>query len=457
MLEQALIYAKEQYDAKLAQLIEWLSIPSISTLPEHQPAMQRAADWLVTYLRGIGMAHVEHIATPGHPVVYAEWQAADPAAPTLLIYGHYDVQPVDPLAEWRTPPFEPTIVGENIFARGASDDKGQIFALLAGLEAYLATAGRLPINVKVLVEGEEEISSPHLAPLIAERKAQLACDAVLIADHPLLAPGVPLVLIGVRGNCYMEVEVRGPASDLHSGTFGGAVENPLNVLVRLLASLQDSERRVTIPGFYDSVRPVSEAERALLARVPITEAAAMALSGAPALAGERGYSLAERLSVRPTFEVHGIYGGFTGAGKKTVIPAFGRAKIGMRLVPDQQPEQIAALVEAHLRRLAPPTVSLSVQVLGTSRAAVIDPAAPTIQATIPAYKAAFGAEPVLMRGGGSLPIVPDLQELLGAPIVMIGFGLPDDNLHAPNEKLNLDHFRRGMVMAIQYYAELLRL
>ena len=415
--------------------------------------MRRAADWLANYLRGMGMPEVEVIQTAGAPVVYGAWLGAGPEAPTLLAYGHYDVQPVDPLDAWRTPPFEPTLRGDDLLCRGASDDKGQLFAVLAAAEAYLKTAGRLPINLKVLLEGEEEILGDSLPAVLRQRRQALAADAVLICDEACLDPRTPLIMYGVRGNCYLEVEVRGPAHDLHSGTFGGVVDNPFNVLVRLLAACQDpATHRVLIPGFYDQVRPLNDEEQALLAQVPVTDEVVRHLTGAPALAGEEGYSALERASVRPTFDIHGLPGGFTGEGKKTVIPARAAAKVSMRMVPDQNPHDIARLFESYLRSMAPPTVALRFRLWGAAQPALVNHRAPAIQAMASAFQRGFGARPLYMRGGGSLPIVHDFQEVLAVPVVLTGFGLPDDNAHAPNEKLHLPTFYRGVETLIHYYS-----
>jgi acetylornithine deacetylase/succinyl-diaminopimelate desuccinylase-like protein len=420
--------------------------------PEHEADMQRAADWLARYLKGMGLTRVEMPATEGFPVVYGEWLGAGPDVPTLLAYGHYDVQPADLIEEWRTPPYEPTLRGDDLFARGASDDKGQLFAVLAAADACLKAEGRLPINLKVMLEGEEELSSPHMAAFVERHRDLLAADAILICDEAVLDPQTPLIMYGIRGTLYLEVEVQGPAHDLHSGTFGGAVDNPFNVLVRLLAQLQDADtHHIRIPGFYDRVRPLGDAERALLAKMPVTDEVARHLTGVPALAGEEGYTTIERVSVRPTLEIHGLPGGFTGPGKKTVIPARASAKVSMRIVPDQDPHEIARLFEAHLRAIAPPTVELAVHTLGASRPTVIDYEAPAIQAMARAFELGFGAPPVYFRGGGSLPIVADFQDTLGAPIVLIGFGMPDDNTHAPNEKYHLPNFYHGIETLIHYF------
>lgn len=454
MLSSALTYALAHRTAHLDALRDWLRIPSVSTLPEHAGDVRRAGQWAVDRLRAMGMSRVEMVDTAGHPVVYAEWLGAQ--APTLLVYGHFDVQPVDPIEEWLRPPFEPRLEGESLYGRGASDDKGQAFAVLAALESFLKSSGRLPVNIKVLLEGEEEITSPHLPAYLREHAAQLRSDAVLIADQDMIDPQHPVVMYGVRGNLYVEIEVRGPASDLHSGTFGGAVDNPFNVLVRLLAGLQDgATRRVLIPGFYDTVRPVAAEERDLLAQAPISDEVGLYLTGAPALGGEEGYSLVERISVRPTLEVHGVAGGFTAAGSKTVIPSKALAKVSMRLVPDQEPVEVARLLDAHLQRVAPPTVRWDLRILGKARPAQTDPRAPAVQAAALAYERGFGHRPVYLRGGGSVPIVRDMIESLSLPdsaipVVMIGFGLPDDHTHAPNEKLSVPNFYRGIDTVIHY-------
>jgi acetylornithine deacetylase/succinyl-diaminopimelate desuccinylase-like protein len=452
MLDPALSYAREHRDTQLASLLDLLRIPSISTKPEHARDLERAAAWLADHLHGIGMPRVEIMPTGGPPVVYAEWLEAGEAAPTLLAYAHYDVQPADPLELWKTGPFEPTVRNDNLYARGASDDKGQLMAILAAVEAYLKTAGRLPVNLKLLFEGEEEISSPNTIPWVQAHAGLLAADAVLMCDSAMLGPQAPLITYGVRGLVYMQVEVRGPREDLHSGTFGGVVDNPFNVLVRILAQLQDpATHRVTIPGFYDKVRPLDEEERALLARVPITEEVVRQLTGVPAFAGEAGYSPLESATARPTLDIHGMPGGFTEPGKKTVIPAKAAAKVSMRLVPDQDPEEIARLFEDHVHSLAPATVEVNVRRMGADRAALLDYRAPAVQAAAGAYERVFGAPPVYMRGGGTLRLLTELQDALRKPIVLIGFGLPDDNTHAPNEKLHLPSFYRGVETLVHYY------
>lgn len=451
MKNNALTYARQHRADALANLQELLRIPSISALPEHQPDMQQAALWLAQKLSQIGLQNVKVIPTAGHPVVYADWLNAGPAAPTLLIYGHYDVQPVDPLDEWLTPPFEPTVKGDDLFGRGAADDKGQFYALAAAAEAYLKTGGQLPLNLKFMLEGEEELGSPNLEKFMREYQALLRADAVLISDTHIHDPQTPVLVTSVRGLTYMEISLRGSSHDLHSGGYGGVVENPLNAMVRLLASLHDEHGRVNIPGFYDKVRELTSAERAALDNGLATEALILAETGAPALWGEQEYTAAERKSIRPTLDIHGIKGGFTGSGQKTVIPATASAKVSMRLVPDQDAEEIARLFTAHIRRISPPTMELSVEKLSTGDAAMVDSSTPAIEAAAEAYERGFGQRPLFAREGGSIPVVALFSKLLNTPAVMMGFGLPDDRLHAPNEKFHLPNFYRGIETAIHYY------
>ncbi len=455
MLEKALNYARNNREIFLSQLQNWLRIPSISTLPEHHGDLGKAADFAAAKLREIGFTDVEIDTSRSHPIVYAESLGLE--APTLLLYGHFDVQPVDPLEAWSRPPFEPVIEGDNLYARGASDDKGQAFALLVALESYLKTSGALPVNVKVLLEGEEEVGSACLKEYLKEHAGQLSADAILIADQDMLDPKVPVIMYGVRGGLSAEIEVTGPAHDLHSGTFGGAVDNPLNVLVRILAQLQDGEtRKILIPGFYDKVETLSEKELALLGQAPITDEVGLHFTGAPALGGEHGYKLNERISTRPTFEIHGIVGGFTGEGKKSVIPSSATAKISTRLVPHQEPGEIAQLLEAYLKEIAPPTVSVNVRIVGQARPVKVDYRSRPIQLAARAYQKGFGYQPVYLRGGGSLPIVREMMDALSdpdkgkIPVVMIGFGLPDDRTHAPNEKFHLPNFYHGIETVIHY-------
>ena len=455
MLDSALNYAQQNKQSHLSGLCDWLRIPSISTQPEHTSDVRRAAEFAAQYLHEMGISKVETRETKRHSIVYAEWlEAID--SPTLLIYGHFDVQPTDPDGEWSRPPFEPVIEGDNLYARGASDDKGQAFAVLAALESYFKTSGKLPINVKVLLEGEEEITSPNLFPYLREHADELSADAVLIADQDMLDPQHPVIMWGLRGILYTEIEVLGPARDLHSGTFGGGVDNPLNVLVCLLAKLQDeSTRKILIPNFYDKVEELNEEERALISQAPINDEVGLYLTGAPALGGEKGYSLAERVSVRPTLEVHGIAGGFTGEGSKTVIPSKATAKVSMRLVPNQSPDEVFGSLKSYLEAICPPTVKLDIRGIGKAYPVKIDYKSPEVQAAAMAYEKGFGHKPIYLRGGGSLPIVDEMIKVLSKPereipIVMIGFGLPDDRTHAPNEKIYLPNFYYGIETVIQY-------
>lgn len=452
MQNEALTYAQNHRAEALAELQELLRIPSISTLPEHRPDMERAAEWLAAKLQAIGLGNVTLLpVTDGPPVVYGDWLQAGPEAPTVLVYGHYDVQPVDPVEEWLTPPFEPTVQGDNLFGRGTTDDKGQFYTHIAAAEAYLRSSGKLPVNLKFMLEGEEEIGSAHLEEFVREHQARLQADAALISDTHITDPNTPVIVTGVRGLAYMEVTLRGSRQDLHSGMYGGVVENPLNALVKLLASLRDEQGRVTIPGFYDRVRDLSAEERAALNQDGVTEAEILAETGAPALWGDPAYSLAERIGVRPTLDIHGIRGGFVGSGQKTVIPAVASAKVSMRLVPDQDSAEIARLFTAHIQAITPPTMTVTVDTLAGAEAAVVDLSAAALEAAAVAYEQGFGQRPHYKREGGTLPIVGLINQVLGAPVVMMGFGLPDDNLHAPNEKFYLPNFYRGIETAIRYY------
>ncbi|RME70804.1 MAG: dipeptidase [Chloroflexi bacterium] len=450
MRQQALEYARTHQDEALNGLIELLRIPSISALPAHQPDIHRAAQWLVDRLTAIGLENARIIPTDGHPLVYADWLHAA-GAPTLLVYGHYDVQPVDPLDEWHTPPFEPTIQGDKLYARGADDNKGQFFAHVAAVEAYLKSAGQLPVNLKFILEGEEEVGSPNLDKFIQHNQDLLRADALLISDTPMADPDTPVVVTGVRGLVYTEIFMQGPRRDLHSGAYGGAVHNPLNALVKVLAALHDEQGRVTVPGFYDDVQELTPAEREAINAGPLTEESVLAETGAPALWGEPGYTVAERLSVRPTLDIHGIKGGFIGEGGKTVIPAKASAKVSMRLVPHQDPHKIARQFADYVRRLSPPTVTVEVVTHAAADSAVVDIADPAVQAAGTACELAFGRRPLFQREGGTLPIVATFGKVLGAPVVMMGLGLPDDNIHAPNERFHLPNFYRGIEAAIHYY------
>lgn len=454
MPDTVIDYARSHREEHLQQLLALLSIPSVSTLPEHQADIRQAAEWVADQMVAIGLEEVRVYPTEGHPVVYGHWLHAGDA-PTVLIYGHYDVQPADPLDEWITPPFEPTIRDGNIHARGASDDKGQFLAHLKGVEAYLKTMGALPVNVKFMIEGEEEIGSPHLAKFIQEHQDLLRADMALISDSSILGPDQPAITYGLRGLVYMEVEVTGPDHDLHSGTFGGAVRNPAEALCNIIAALKDDQGRILIPGFYDDVRPLSDEERVTLAEVPFDEAAFRERAGVAKTWGEAGYTVLEQITARPTLDVNGIWGGFTGEGAKTVISSRAAAKISMRLVPDQQPERIVQLFTDYVEAIAPPEVHVEVRYLAGIDASVVERDIPEMAAAIEAYQKAWGKSPVFTRAGGTIPVVSMITRLLQVPTILMGFGLPDDRGHSPNEKFAVDSFYRGIEASI-WFMEALR-
>jgi acetylornithine deacetylase/succinyl-diaminopimelate desuccinylase-like protein len=449
MSNPAIEYARSHREEHLRQLLELLAIPSVSTLPEHEADVRRAAEWVADQMKAIGLQEVRVYPTEGHPVVYGHWLgAAD--APTVLIYGHYDVQPADPLEEWETPPFEPTIRDGNIYARGASDDKGQFLTHLKSVEAYLRSVGALPVNVKFMIEGEEEIGSPHLAHFVRDHQDLLRADLALISDSAILGPDQPSIVYGLRGLAYLEMEVTGPDHDLHSGTFGGAVRNPAEALCNIIAALKDDQGRIRIPGFYDDVRPLSEEERATLAQVPFDEAAFRERAGIKQTWGEAGYSVIEQISARPTLDVNGIWGGFTGNGSKTIIPARAAAKISMRLVPDQQPERVFQLFKEYVEAIAPPEVTVEVRYLNGIEASIIDRDIPEMKAASKAYEQVWGKAPVFTREGGSIPVVSMITHTLGIPTILMGFGLPDDRLHSPNEKFAIENFYKGIETSIRF-------
>ncbi len=453
MLENALEHARSSHTRYLDQLIELLRIPSISTLSEHRADMERAAGWLADEMRRIGFHQVAVMPTGGHPVVYGEWLGAGEGAPTVLVYGHYDVQPVDPLDLWDSPPFEPQIRAGEVYARGASDDKGQAFVHLKAAESMLAANGSMPVNIKIILEGEEEIGSPNLERFVVEHNDMLAADSCLVSDGRIINRDQPSIVYGLRGMAYMEIRARGPRRDLHSGTYGGSVHNPAQVIAEIIAALHDENGTITIPGFYDRVRPLSDEERSALAEVPYTLEQWQAETGLKQPWGEREYTLLERVSARPTCEVNGVWGGFQGEGGKTIIPAEAGAKISMRLVPDQDPHEIASLFADYVRKLAGDQVELEVIQHVGAWWALTPLDSPEMQAASRAYEAGWGVAPVYTREGGSIPIVATFQKELGTPVVLMGFGL-DDNIHSPNEHFNLDHFYKGIETAIHYYYQL---
>jgi len=440
-------------DRYLDELKTLLAIPSVSALPEHQGDVRKCAEWCANEMRRIGLENVKLIETPGNPVVYGDWLHAE-GAPTILFYGHYDVQPVDPLELWQSPPFEATIRDGEIYARGASDDKGQVFMHFKAIEAHMKAAGQLPVNIKLMIEGEEEVGSEHLDDFIHQHKADLAADVVVVSDTNMFERGVPSLCYGLRGLAYLQIDLRGTSTDLHSGSFGGGVANPAFVLAQILAQMKDRGGRVKIPGFYDDVRPLSDAEREEYKKLPFNEKQYRKSIGAPKLFGESGYSTLERVSGRPTFEVNGLLSGFTGEGAKTVLPAVAMAKVSMRLVPDQDPAKIASLFEAYVRKVAPRTVEVKVTNMHGGKPWMASLDNPFVQAAGRAIEKGFGQTPVFTREGGSIPVVATFQEVLGLPSVLFGVGLPDDRIHAPNEKLDLANFHNGVIASAFLYDEI---
>jgi acetylornithine deacetylase/succinyl-diaminopimelate desuccinylase-like protein len=444
-------YARQNQPLYLAQLFDFLRIPSVSTQPEHDEDTRRAADWLADSMRLAGLENIRVITTDRHPIVYGDWLHAGPDAPTVLIYGHYDVQPAEPLDKWDSPPFEPVLQDDFILARGASDDKGQLFVHLKSVEAYLQSDGQLPINVKFIVEGEEEVGSRNLHEFINQNAEFLAADSALISDTSILAPDQPALVYGLRGNCHILLDLTGPVRDLHSGSYGGGIDNPLNALAHLIAKLKDERGHIMIPGFYDRVRPLSLEERQLLATFPLDEAAWLAETGAPAVWGEPEYALTERISARPTLDITGMIGGYTGPGTKTILPSSAHAKISMRLVPDQDPEEIARLFESYVEEVLPASVTVHIKRYGLAHPVLIDRDTPTMQAASEAYEATFKRRPVFMREGGSIPVVSRFERDLGLPTILMGFGLPGDRIHSPNERFYLPNFYAGIETSIRYF------
>ncbi|RME48466.1 MAG: dipeptidase [Caldilineae bacterium] len=454
MTSKALTHAQNNRSLYLDWLKALLAIPSISAQREHAADVRRAAEWLLDKMQAIGLQKTAIYPTPGHPIVYGEWLEAGPQAPTVLIYGHYDVQPPDPLDEWETPPFEPTIRGDDIFARGATDDKGQLLTHLAAVDALLRAEGALPVNVKFFIEGEEEIGGEHLDDFIAAHTDLLAADCGLISDTAIAAPDQPVIVYGLRGLVYFEVTVRSAEHDLHSGIYGGAIHNPLNALAAIIAAMHDETGRITIPGFYEDVLPLTESERVTLEQIPDTY---LEETGARKLWGEPQFTARERTTARPSFDVHGIVGGYTAEGQKTVIPARATAKMSLRLAPNQDPLKAAEQFTRHIQNLAPDTVTVTVERKSYGYPALIDRDDPAIVAAANAYRAAFGNQPLFRREGGSIPVVATLQRMLNLPVAMMGFGLPDDRLHAPNEKFHLPNFYRGIEASIHFLREYARL
>ncbi|MEX0594285.1 MAG: dipeptidase [Balneolaceae bacterium] len=436
-------YIQRERDRFRDELFHFLRIESISTDPTKKDEILRASGFLVEKMNQAGLQNVQQMETGGHPVVYGEW-IQDPSLPTVLVYGHYDVQPPDPLDEWKTPPFEPTIRENRVYARGASDDKGQSYTHLKAIESWLQTVGSLPVNVKCLFEGEEEIGSPHLVPFIRKHLEMLACDMVLISDTAMFDENQPSITYGLKGLAYMEVEVRGPNRDLHSGVYGGGVENPAHALAVIISKLKDEEGLIQIDGFYDDVEALTDEERASMARLPFDEDRYRSSLDVPKLHGEKGYTTLERTTARPTLDVNGLWSGYQGEGAKTVLPARAGAKISMRLVPNQHPDRIADLFRSYIESIAPETVHVSVRTHHGGHPVRIDPTFYGIQAAAEAFGTIYGKDILFSREGGSIPIVADFMNELNAPSVLMGFGLSKDALHSPNESFSLDDFDRGI-------------
>jgi len=439
-------------ERRLARYMELLRIPSISGIPAHAPDCRRAAEWLAGELAATGLEHVEVAETGGHPVVYADWLHAG-GAPTVLVYGHYDVQPVDPLDEWEAAPFDPVVRDGRILARGASDDKSNVMITLLAVEAVLATAGRLPVNLKLVFEGEEESSSVHLDAWLAANRERLAADAALVADGGFFEGNLPAITVGLRGICAAEIHVRGPFQDVHSGGYGGTIANPVNALATIIAGLKGPDGRILIDGFYDDVVELSQAERAALAELPFDDETYRAALDVPALVGEAGYTTLERNGARPTFDVNGIWGGFSGEGSKTIIPASAHAKVTCRLVASQDPERIFALLRQQVLRIAPPGVRVEVVSLGGGRPILARLDNPATSAYARALATTFGRPPLYVREGGSIPVAASFEEIVGLPVTVMGFPPPDGNFHAPNEWMDLANFEGGIRTMARFFDE----
>ncbi|KGA97163.1 M20/M25/M40 family peptidase [Alkalihalobacillus alcalophilus ATCC 27647 = CGMCC 1.3604] len=453
MSEAVKTYLQQNRDKHLSELGDFLSIPSISALSEHKEDVRHAAEWMESSLKDAGVENVRLMETGGHPVVYGDWLHAA-GKPTVLIYGHYDVQPVDPVELWETPPFEAHIRDEKIYARGASDDKGQTFMHVKAIEALLKVNGELPVNVKFLIEGEEEIGSVHLDSFVEEHRELLAADVLVISDTPMLEKGRPAICSGLRGLSSLQIDVKGAKGDLHSGLYGGGVQNSIHALVQILDSMRDSEGRVTVAGFYDKVEELNKDERAAMAELNFDEENLQKELEVPELFGEKGYSMIEQTWIRPTLEINGIYGGFQGEGVKTVIPSEAHAKITCRLVPTQDPDEIASLIEKHIAANTPKGVTVTTKRFDSGKpfAAPVDH--PAFQIAAKAYEEVYSAPVAFTRMGGSIPVVETFDRILQVPIVLMGFGLPSENFHAPNEHFHLENFDKGLQTISTYLEKL---
>jgi len=450
-------YINGNIERYLNELKEFLSFPSISTSPEYKKDVKACAEYIKAHLDNIGMENVKIMQTKGHPVVYADWLNAGEDKPTVLIYGHYDVQPVDPVELWTSPPFKADIRNGNIYARGSADDKGQVFIHFKALEAHFTNSEKLPVNIKLIIEGEEEIGSINLERFIEENNVLLKCDAVVISDTAMYAEGIPAIGYALRGLCYMQVEVSGPNRDLHSGQYGGSVDNPINALAEMITKLKNDKGRILIDGFYDDVQQLSQKERDEFAKLPFSDKEYMNNLGVSKLKGEEGYTTIERLWARPTIDCNGIWGGFTGKGAKTVLPSKAYAKISMRLVPNQDPDKIEKLFIDYMNKIAPKSVKVKCIGLHHGKPAVTPIESKWIDAAFKALKQGYGKEPVFIREGGSIPIVVTFKEILGADTVLLGFGLPDENAHSPDEHMSLENFHKGIITTSIFYNELANL
>lgn len=455
-MEQVLRFIDDQRARFVDELATWVKIPAISSDPKHKADMRKNAEHLMKELQRLKADRVELWETPGHPAVFAEFMNA-PGKPTLLVYGHHDVQPVDPLEEWVSPPFEPAVREGRMWGRGVVDDKGQVWIHVKAIESFLATAKKLPINLKLIVEGEEEIGSDHLDGLMREKAADLTADFVCVSDTAMFGRGIPSLCVGLRGLAILEVHVTGPKQDLHSGSFGGGVANPVNALARMIASLHDDSGKIAVAGFYDKVLELTEVERKEIAGLPFDEKEWLASTGSPSVVGEKGFSTLERVWARPTLDCNGISGGFAGEGSKTIIPARAMSKITCRLVPDQEPDEIAKLVGAHLEKVAPPGVAVKVVISPGGRPYLSPTDHPVFEIAKRAFAKAFGRPTVFIREGGSIPFVRTIADATGKPCLLMGFGQPDENAHAPNEWIDLENFHLGIKSAAHLYDELSRL
>jgi acetylornithine deacetylase/succinyl-diaminopimelate desuccinylase-like protein len=449
---RALDWARRHGGGFVGHLEELVAIPSVSAQPRHTADVAAAAEWLGGHMRSIGLERVEVVPTRRHPIVYADWVHAE-GRPTVLVYGHYDVQPPDPVGEWRTPPFRPSIQGEDLVGRGASDDKGQLFVHLKAIESWLQAVGRMPVNVRVVLDGEEEVGSPNLRLFLQRRRHELAPDVAVLSDTRMLGPDRPALTYALRGSLSLEVSVEGPAHDLHSGGFGGAVEEPLAVLCTMVASLHHGDGRVAVPGFYRCVRRWPQEELEFMGANGPTDGEVLRAASGARPGGERRFTCYERTTIRPAIAVNGISGGYQGPGAKTVIPARASVKLNVRLVPDQDPAEIERLVRRHLARFERPGRRVRVRVLSAAPPVVLDRRHPGTAAAAAAYRAGFGRPPALLRSGGTIPVVRELCRTLRTPVVLMGFALPDDRMHAPNEKLHLPTFHRGVATSIAFLDE----